>query len=211
MLVDQLKNLRSISNTMLYLRISYPQDLEYGYEDIGKPEKIADEYFIPFIHRKTIIRPENPIDLESEKRDVYGRWLPKRGDFMRWRYAPRIEESDSEDEGPIEIDFMSGMKAEPIEEDLIQSPIRRGIYLRINNLKNYLENAAIKIRVALVDETTVLLDEKENPCSFETEICEPPPPKKKIDPVERLYIMRHFNKDEKGSSAGDASSGRIIH
>ena len=30
MLVDELKALKSISNTLLYLRIAYPNDKEYG-------------------------------------------------------------------------------------------------------------------------------------------------------------------------------------
>ena len=45
----------SISNTLLFLRISFPNDIDYGKEDWAEPESKQDEYFIPFIHRKTVI------------------------------------------------------------------------------------------------------------------------------------------------------------
>lgn len=41
LLVDQLKNLTSVSNTLLYLRISFTRDHEYGHDEAIIPEKLA--------------------------------------------------------------------------------------------------------------------------------------------------------------------------
>ena len=57
---------------------------------------------------------------------------------------------------------------EPKDTIPIQGPIRRGIYLKINGIKNYLETANTKVRVALVDLRNVIMDEKGQPCTFET-------------------------------------------
>ena len=39
-LVDELKGLKAVGSTLLFLRISFPQDTEYGYEEIAEPIKI---------------------------------------------------------------------------------------------------------------------------------------------------------------------------
>lgn len=39
-LVDELKGLKAVGSTLLFLRVSFPQDTEYGYEEIAEPKKI---------------------------------------------------------------------------------------------------------------------------------------------------------------------------
>ncbi len=37
MLITQIKQLNAVSNTMLYLRISFPQDMQFGFQDPKNP------------------------------------------------------------------------------------------------------------------------------------------------------------------------------
>jgi len=46
LLVDQLKNLTSVSSTLLYLRVSFPRDPEYGHDEVIIPEKLAVKFII---------------------------------------------------------------------------------------------------------------------------------------------------------------------
>lgn len=46
LLVDELKNLTAVSNTLLFLRISFPQDAEYGHDEVLVPEKLEVKIFI---------------------------------------------------------------------------------------------------------------------------------------------------------------------
>lgn len=52
LLVDQLKNLTSVSSTLLYLRISFPRDPEYGHDEVIIPEKLAVFFFFKYIFYK---------------------------------------------------------------------------------------------------------------------------------------------------------------
>lgn len=58
---------------------------------------------------------------------------------------------------------------EPKYEPPKQGPLRRGIYLKINGLRNYTERTNTKVRVALVDLSNIILDERSQPCTFETD------------------------------------------
>ena len=132
----------------------------------------------------------NENELEDDDLNVTGRWLPRSGNWLRNQYIappqpqpvqqiiyyerpppppepifemPKVEEYQPPtppQEIPIE---------EPKENGPKQDPLRRGIYLKINGLRNFLEKNKTKIRVALVDNTTLLADERNQPCSFETD------------------------------------------
>ncbi len=44
-LVDELKGLRAVGSTLLFLRVSFPQDVDFGYADISEPKKVQVKLF----------------------------------------------------------------------------------------------------------------------------------------------------------------------
>ena len=160
---------------------------------------------MPFIHRKTIIRTINEKeDDDDDDLNVTGRWLPKTGNWSR----NMANYDKSFDEKPVEIPKiiepqMTTIQAFPlptpppiIEEPKIeppkQGPLRKGIYLKINGIRNFMEITNTKIRVALVDLTNIILDEKSQPCSFETENYILP----EAENPELVHYIQNLNKNQ---------------
>lgn len=112
MLVDELKALKSISNSLLYLRVAFPNDKEYGVDDPVDPQEKVLEYFVPFIHRKTEIRFE---DMRLEPKETTGRWLPVDHSMLVLNKRPYVEEEPKKRK-------KKKKKEKKVEEPIIEEP-----------------------------------------------------------------------------------------
>lgn len=168
---------------------------------------------MPFIHRKTIIRTVNEKELEDDDDiNVTGRWLPKVGKWNKNQYStiekpppptpPKAiftEQPENNEYSPPIIEDqlspevpMEEPNEEPKDIGPKQGPLRKGIYVKINGLRNFLEVNNTKIRVALVDLTTLLNDEREQPCTFETEMYALP----EVENPELKNYIENMNKNQ---------------
>lgn len=148
-----------------------------------------------------MIRSINDKDLEDDDDlNITGRWLPKSANWQTRQIDPNslfpMPEEKPEPiiiyQPPPQIEVPPEIIEEPKIEPPKQGPLRRGIYLKINGLRNFMETNNTKIRVALVDLTNVLLDERSQPCTFETDsYCLP-----EAENPEMLKYIENVNKNQ---------------
>lgn len=151
---------------MLYIRISFPFDYEYGKGEPLNPNALSQEYYLTGIHSKTIIRPDYEHQKVALRKKGYN---PLAFDelFNQRKQIEEVKEEVEEeiDEKPEVID--DGWKYRELGDE------RKGLYVNIHELLNYFTTVPSKIRCFLTDvKRGVIKDEKGVPCSFETDAYE---------------------------------------
>ncbi|KAL4486755.1 hypothetical protein ABPG72_006587 [Tetrahymena utriculariae] len=167
-LVSQVKRLQSQSNTMLHLRICFPQDLEFGDEYPLHPLSQGNEFFLPVIHKKTLIQPSIEWDLTKS--------LQTSEMFNR-----KDESSDEDSEISEDADANFGRDEigpqKPEVEEWKPKPYpdnRRGLHVTIHNLLRYLKDRRSKVRCYLIDiKRGTIKDDMGDECMFETDVYAP--------------------------------------
>ena len=152
--------LRSVSDTLVFIRISFPYQDEYGKSDYLYPDLLQKEYFLSGIHTKTIIRH----DFEHKKQDLKMKGMSLAFDDLFSHLEP--------EEAPRIQDVQDIIEEQRIEEyKLIElGNFRKGLYVNIHELLNFTNPYMTKLRCFLTDvKRGVIKDEKQIPCSFETD------------------------------------------
>ncbi|CAD8177252.1 unnamed protein product [Paramecium octaurelia] len=155
-LVSSDKPLKSVSNTLLFCRISFPFDNEYSKMEPLNPSTMTQEYYITGIHSRTIIKHDY---------DHVPQSIRKRG------YNPLAFDELFNQKREIEPEEVEVVEVKEPEWQLMElGENRRGLYINIHELLNYFVKTKSKVRCFLTDvKRGVLKDEKDIPCSFETD------------------------------------------
>ncbi|EGR33876.1 hypothetical protein IMG5_033550 [Ichthyophthirius multifiliis] len=168
-LVSQSKNLQSQSNTMLHLRICFPQDLEFGDEYPLHPWTQGNEFFIPVIHKKTVVQASIELDLTKQRQTS----------TIFNDQQDSSSESESDEEPKQEF---TQMKMEPSKNEQQINNNRnenKGLHITIHNLLKYLTDKCSKIKCFLIDvKRGTIKDDFGRDCQFETDVYEPLRPSK---------------------------------